>query len=166
MNAWWLGCQILSWYCSFLQLQPQWRTSRSVHTVCLFIRTELRPSATTVARCCGDWCDRASNVKVQMNYFLNISDFLITLWHFSKCMIHNILHNSLQAVVWIITSDVPLRYPITAVECEDGAPPMFLWQGGWWTSAVLSPLSHHHPITLMMLYWWGTGVSDDYIHHK
>lgn len=86
--------------------------------------------------------------------FLNVSDFLITLWHLSTCMIHNVLHNPLQAVVWIITSDVPLRYPITAVECEGGAPPMFLWQGGWWTSVVLSLLSHHHPITLMMLYWW------------
>lgn len=93
--------------------------------------------------------------RYKNNYFLNISDFLITLWHFSTCMIHNVLHNPLQAVVWIITSDVPLRYPITAVECEGGAPPMFLWQGGWWTSVVLSLLSHHHPITLMMLYWWG-----------
>lgn len=47
-----------------LQLQPQSRTSRSVPTVCSSTRTELRPSATTAERCCGDSFVRDSNVKV------------------------------------------------------------------------------------------------------
>lgn len=41
-----------------LQLPPRSRTSRSARTVCSSTRTERRPSATTVERCCGDSCGR------------------------------------------------------------------------------------------------------------
>lgn len=57
-----------------LQLRPQWRTSRSVHTVCLCIHTELQPSATTVVRCCGDSFDKDSNVKV-LTYWCSFAAF-------------------------------------------------------------------------------------------
>ncbi|KAI4901899.1 hypothetical protein NFI96_025003, partial [Prochilodus magdalenae] len=58
------ACDVNSLFLSVLQLWPVSRTSRSVLTPCTFTPTKLRPSATTVGRCCGDSYGKASSVKV------------------------------------------------------------------------------------------------------
>lgn len=90
--------------------------------------------------------------------------FFFSDLHFCSCMCHNKLITTLpvQAAAWTITSVVPLRSPITAVEWGGGAHPTFPWLGGWWTSAAPSLLSPHRPTTPTMLYWsvnWSSGSS-------
>lgn len=63
----------------FSQLLPPLKTSRFVHTLSLFIRTEPQLSVITVEKCCGGWCVKALNVKVRcfLPHMLELSAYVV-----------------------------------------------------------------------------------------
>lgn len=95
--------------------------------------------------------------KLFINF--NICVLLLSALYAIKTWLINML--SVQAVVWTITSVVPLRSPTTAAGWGGAAHLTFHWLGGWQTWAAPSPASPHRPTTPTMLYWsvnWESGT--------